>query len=206
MDYRGERNVREIGKALRVSHVLEGSVRKTSAVFHLDAQLIDTRTNARVWAEQYDVDLNQRFTIQSEIAQKIAQQLHAKISAAEALSIAQPITTDLTAFDLYTRARNLLLMKRLSASTRANFFQAIDLLDAAVARDPTFFQAYCQLASAHGNLYFLASTIRRRGGRWRKRRFNQRFACMAMLVRPTSQAQKISIWDTSTTTELWLNS
>ena len=154
MDYRGERNMREIGKALRVSHVLEGSVRKTGAVFHLDAQLIDTRTDARVWAEQYDVDLNQRFTIQSEIAQKIAQQLHAKISAAEALAIAQPITTDLTAFDLYTRARNLLLMKRLSASVRANFFQAIDLLDAAVARDPTFFQAYCQLASAHGNLYF----------------------------------------------------
>jgi serine/threonine protein kinase/Tfp pilus assembly protein PilF len=155
MDYRGERNVREIGKALRVSHVLEGSVRKTGAVFHLDAQLIDTRTDARVWAKQYDVDLNHRFTIQSEIAQKIAQQLHAKISAAEALAIAQPITTNLTAFDLYTRARNLLLMKRISTSARANFFQAIDLLDAAVARDPTFFQAYCQLASAHGNLYFM---------------------------------------------------
>ena len=103
MDYRGERNMREIGKALRVSHVLEGSVRKTGAVFHLDAQLIDSRTDARVWAEQYDVDLNHRFTIQSEIAQKIAQQLHAKISAAEALAIAQPITTDLTAFDLYMR-------------------------------------------------------------------------------------------------------
>jgi serine/threonine protein kinase/tetratricopeptide (TPR) repeat protein len=155
MDYRSERNMREIGKALRVSHVLEGSVRKTGAVFHLDAQLIDTRTDARIWAEQYDVDLNQRFTIQSEIAQKIAQQLHAKISTAEALAIAQPITTDLTAFDLYIRARNLLLMKRLSASARANFFQAIDLLDAAAARDPTFFQAYCQLASAHGNLYFM---------------------------------------------------
>jgi len=155
MDYRGERNMREIGKALRVSHVLEGSVRKTGAVFHLDAQLLDTRTNARVWTQQYDVNLNQRFTIHSEIAQKIAQQLHAKISPAEALAIAQPITTDLTAFDLYTRARNLLLMKRLSTSARANFFQAIDLLDAAVARDPTFFQAYCQLASAHGNLYFM---------------------------------------------------
>ena len=155
MDYRGERNTREIGKALRVSHVLEGSVRKTGAFFHLDAQLIDTRTDARVWAQQYDVDLNRRFTIQSEIAQKIAQQLHAKISTAETLAIAQPVTSDLTAFDLYTRARNLLLMKRLSASVRANFSQAIDLLDAAVARDPTFFQAYCQLASAHGNLYFM---------------------------------------------------
>jgi serine/threonine protein kinase/tetratricopeptide (TPR) repeat protein len=155
MEYRGKRNMREIGKALRVSHVLEGTVRKTGARFHLDAQLMDARTDAHVWAEQYNVDLNQQFTIQSEIAKKIAQQLRVKISVAEALAIAQPITTNLTAFDLYTRARNLLLMKSLSASARANFLQAVDLLNEAVARDPTFFQAYYQLASAHGNLYFL---------------------------------------------------
>ena len=155
MDYRGNHNLREIGKALRVSHVLEGSVRKTGARLHLNAKLIDTRTDAQVWAEQYDLDLNHQFTIQSEIVKKIAQQLHAKISEAEALAIAQPITTDLTAFDLYTRARNLLLMKSLSASARANFLQAVDLLNEAVARDPAFFQAYCQLGSAHGNLYFL---------------------------------------------------
>ena len=155
MEYRGNRNIREIGKALRVSHVLEGSVRKTGARLYLHAQLIDTRTDAQVWAKQYDLDLNHQFTIQGEIAKKIAQQLHAKISAAEALTIAQPITTNLTAFDLYTRARNLLLMKSLSASARANFLQAVDLLNAAVARDPAFFQAYSQLAGAHGNLYFL---------------------------------------------------
>jgi serine/threonine-protein kinase len=155
MEYRGNRNIREIGKALRVSHVLEGKVRKTGARLYLHAQLIDTRTDAQVWAKQYDLDLNHQFTIQGEIAKTIAQQLHAKISAAEALTIAQPITTNLTAFDLYTRARNLLLMKSLSASARANFLQAVDLLNAAVARDPAFFQAYSQLASAHGNLYFL---------------------------------------------------
>jgi TolB-like protein/Tfp pilus assembly protein PilF len=155
MEYRGKRNVREIGKALRVSHVLEGNVRKTGARLHLNAQLTDTRTDAHVWAKQYDLDLNHPLTIQSEISKKIAQVLHAKVSAAAALAIAQPITTDLTAFDLYTRARNLLLMKSLSTSARANFLQAVDLLNEAVARDPAFFQAYCQLASAHGNLYVL---------------------------------------------------
>jgi TolB-like protein/Tfp pilus assembly protein PilF/predicted Ser/Thr protein kinase len=155
MEYRGNRNIGEIGKALRVSHVLEGRVRKTGARLYVHTQLIETRTGAQAWAKQYDLDLNHQFTIQGEIAKKIAQQLHAKISAAEALTIAQPITTDLTAFDLYTRARNLLLMKSLSASARANFLQAVDLLNAAVARDPAFFQAYSQLASAHGNLYFL---------------------------------------------------
>src|SRR6266498_4131539 len=109
MEYRGKRNIRQIGEALRVSHVLEGSVRKTGARVHMNAQLIDTRTDTHVWAEQYDFNLNDLFVIQSEIAKKVAGQLNAKISAAESLAIEQPITTDLTAFDLFARAKNLLL-------------------------------------------------------------------------------------------------
>ena len=72
MDYRGKRNVRQIGNELRVSHVLEGSVRRTGTHLHLNAQLIDTRTDTHVWVEQYDRDLNDLFAIQSEIAQKVA--------------------------------------------------------------------------------------------------------------------------------------
>ena len=83
MDYRGKRNVRQIGNELRVSHVLEGSVRRTGTRLHLNAQLIDTRTDTHVWVEQYDRDLNDLFAIQSEIAQKVADQLRAKISATE---------------------------------------------------------------------------------------------------------------------------
>jgi serine/threonine protein kinase len=78
MQYRGERDTRQIGDALRVSHVLEGSVRKTGAWLHVNAQLIDTRSDTHVWAEQYDRDLKDIFAIQSEIAQKVAEQLHAK--------------------------------------------------------------------------------------------------------------------------------
>ena len=70
MDYRGKRNVRQIGDALRVSHVLEGSVTQERDRIHLNAQLIDTRTDTHVWAEEYDRDLNDLFAIQSEIAQK----------------------------------------------------------------------------------------------------------------------------------------
>ena len=58
MQYRGERNMREIGAALGVSHALQGSVRKSGTQLHLNAQLIDTRTDTHVWAEQYDCDLN----------------------------------------------------------------------------------------------------------------------------------------------------
>ena len=83
MDYRGKRNVRQIGNELRVSHVLEGSVRRTGTHLHLNAQLIETRTDTHVWAEQYDRDLNDLFAIQSEIAQRVAEQLHAKITSAE---------------------------------------------------------------------------------------------------------------------------
>src|SRR2546430_525737 len=79
MEYRGKRNVRQIGDALRVSHVLEGSVRRAGTHLHLNAQLIDTRTDTHVWVEQYDRDLNDLFAIQSEIVQKVAERVHAKL-------------------------------------------------------------------------------------------------------------------------------
>ena len=65
MEYRGKRNVRQIGDALRVSHVLEGSARRSGDRIHLNAQLIDTRTDTHIWAEEYDRDLNDLFAIQS---------------------------------------------------------------------------------------------------------------------------------------------
>src|SRR6516225_74363 len=108
MEYRGKRNLRQIGNDLRVSHVLEGSVRRAGTHLHLNAQLIDTRTDTHVWVEQYDRDLNDLFAIQSEIAQKVAQHVHAKISPAEKLAIERKPTGDLVAFELYALARRLL--------------------------------------------------------------------------------------------------
>ncbi len=151
MEYRGKRNMRQIGDALRVSHVLEGSTRRNGSRIRLNAQLIDTRTDTHVWAEQYDRDLNDLFAIQSEIAQKVAEQLRAKISVAEKLAIERKPTADLTAFDLYSRANDLLMARNYRV---ANYPQAIDLLNQAVARDPSFLQAYCRLAFAHDALYF----------------------------------------------------
>jgi serine/threonine protein kinase len=93
MDYRGKRNLRQIGNDLRVSHVLEGSVRRAGTHLRLNAQLIDTRTDTHVWAEQYDRDLNDLFAIQSEIAQKVAERLNAKVTAAERLAVEEKPTT-----------------------------------------------------------------------------------------------------------------
>src|SRR5215475_3703758 len=148
MEYRDKRNVRQIGNDLRVSHVLEGSVRKIGTRLHMNAQLIDTRTDTHVWVEQYDRDLNDLFAIQSEIAQKIAGQLRANISPAEKLAIDRKPTGDLVAFELYSRAKDIW------ESPFADFPQIIDLLNQAVARDPSFFDAYCYLARAHDQLYF----------------------------------------------------
>jgi serine/threonine protein kinase/tetratricopeptide (TPR) repeat protein len=156
MKYRGKRNIREIGKALGVSHIMEGTVSRGrgSARFHLQAQLIDAGTGAFVWSEEYDRDLTDLFAVQSDLARKVAQRLRAKISTAEKLAVEQPPTTDLVAFDLYNRAKNLLAL-RLSSGLKTNLLQAIDLLNQAVTRDPSFLQAYCQLAYAHEQLYFL---------------------------------------------------
>ncbi|HEX4666953.1 MAG TPA: protein kinase [Chthoniobacterales bacterium] len=150
-DYRGKHNVPEIGLALRVSHVLEGSVRRSGTRLHINAQLVDTRTDTHLWAEQYDRDVNDLFAIQSEIAETIAEKLHAKISATEKLAIERKPTGDLVAFDLYSRAKDILAERNHSV---AEPVQAIELLNGAVARDPSFFEAYCQLASAHDMIYF----------------------------------------------------
>jgi serine/threonine protein kinase/tetratricopeptide (TPR) repeat protein len=156
MRYRGQRNILEIGKALGVSHILEGTVSRSrgSARVHLKARLIDTRTGAIIWAEEYDRDLNGLFAVQSQVAQKVADRLRARISTAEKLAVERPTTTDVVAFDLYNRAKNLLAL-RLSSGLKANLLQAVDLLNQAVARDSSFLQAHCQLAYAHDQLYFL---------------------------------------------------
>jgi TolB-like protein/tRNA A-37 threonylcarbamoyl transferase component Bud32/Flp pilus assembly protein TadD len=153
--YRGARNTQEIGRSLNVAYVLEGSVRREAGRIHLNAQLIDTRTDAHVWAQEYDRDLNDVFTLQSEIAQKIADQLGAQVSSSEKAAIQEPPTTDLVAYDSYLRAKDLI--NGISWSTRAkeDLFQALQLLDHAVARDPLFFLAYGELAGAHDRIYFL---------------------------------------------------
>ena len=147
MQYREKQNVHSIGDALGVSHVLEGSVRKTGGWLHINAQLIDTHTDAHIWAEEYDRDLKDLFTLQSEIAQKVAEQLRVKVSPTEKLAIERSPTANLTAFDLYSRAKNLGIVPE------GNLLLAADLLNRAVAEDPTFFQAYCQLAWVHDVLY-----------------------------------------------------
>jgi TolB-like protein/Flp pilus assembly protein TadD/predicted Ser/Thr protein kinase len=162
MQYPGGENAQQIGQALNVSHVLKGSVRwetgrmrwETGRI-HLNAQLIDTRTNTLVWAEEYDQDLAHVFVTQSDIAQKVIDRLGAEISSAEEVAIDEPPTKDLVAYDLYLRAKHLVNGIQFSTRAKEDLFQAVQLLDQAVARDPSFFDAYGELAEGHDRIYFL---------------------------------------------------
>ncbi len=150
------RNLREIAQQLGVAHVLEGSVQRAKNQVRVNAQLINARTDAHEWAENYDRPVDDVFAIQSEIARTIADQLQAKLSPSEKAAIAARPTADVVAFEEYSRAKTLLLSPIFtSSSTAKNYRQAIDELNSAIARDPSFFEAYCQLVVAHDSLYAL---------------------------------------------------
>ena len=153
--YRGVRNTQEIGRALNVAYVLRGSVRWDTGRIHLNIQLIDARNDSQIWAEQYDRDLSNVFALQSQVAQKVAGQLGAKVSSTEKAAIDEPPTTDLIAYDAYLRAKDLINGIPFSTRVKDDLLAAVQLLNQAVARDPLFLDAYGQLAGAHDRIYFL---------------------------------------------------
>lgn len=145
-------DLRTVGNQLNVGRVLEGSLQRSGDKVRVNVQLIDTRTNAHLWASSYDRQLDDVFAVQTEIARTVAEQLHATISSNEKQAIERPPTSDLIAFDLYTRANTLMIA--FYGDIRGKHLEAVELLNRAVARDPAFFAAYCQLAHAHDLLYF----------------------------------------------------
>jgi TolB-like protein/predicted Ser/Thr protein kinase/Tfp pilus assembly protein PilF len=151
MQYRGKRIMRRIGDELRVSHVLEGSVRKTGSRLHVNAQLIDTRTDAHIWAEEYERDLTNVFAIQTEIAQQIVNQLRSKLSPMEKAAIAERSTADLVAYAYYTKANEINIYDNWEGAEQGGK-QKVELLEKAIQRDPNFALAYCALAKAEADL------------------------------------------------------
>src|SRR5436189_1627812 len=115
------RNLHQIGQQLGVAHVVEGSVQRSGNRVRVNAQLVDARTDRHLWAQTYDRDLANVFAIQSEIAKAIADQLQAKLSPREKAAIERPPTDDITAFDLYTRAKGLFLTALASSSGKSDF-------------------------------------------------------------------------------------
>jgi serine/threonine protein kinase/tetratricopeptide (TPR) repeat protein len=142
---KGPRNIRDIGRTLGVAYVLEGSVRKLDDRVRVNAQLIDTRSDSQVWAEQYDRRMDDLFALQSDLAQAIVAQLKGKLSASEKAAIESRPTEDVQAYDLYLQARG--------AVAEYRHEDAVDLLNKVIARDPNFALAYCLLANANLLIY-----------------------------------------------------
>jgi TolB-like protein/cytochrome c-type biogenesis protein CcmH/NrfG len=149
-----ERNLREVGKALGVAHILEGMVQRAGARVRVSAQLIDARTDAHLWAEHYDRDIADVFAIENELAEQIVAQLKSKLSPTEKAAIEQKPTADLVAYDLYTRAKILIERAVFNEPRQASLREAVKLLEQASARDPSFALAYYELAHAHDQLYW----------------------------------------------------
>lgn len=155
MQYRTgmERNLREIGKALGTAHVVEGSVQRDGHRVRVSVQLIDARNDTHLWAESYDRDVADTFALESELAETIVAQLKAKLSPEEKAAIEEESTSDPLAHDLYLEANALISTPLFNVQGTENLFQAADLLEKAIARDPNYFQAYYQLASVHDQIY-----------------------------------------------------
>ena len=148
------RNLREIGKQLGVTHILEGTVQRAGDRLRIAAQLIDARTDSQIWAETYDRTAADLFTIQSELAESIVAQLQAKLSPEQRADIEARPTQDLVAFELYLRAKQIVDSYLIADDVRAALLSALQSLDQAIKRDPDFVSAYCYIARANDLLYF----------------------------------------------------
>jgi len=155
MRYRdNKRSLREIARDLDVANIVEGSVRRVGGDIRVNAQLIDARTDAHLWAEHYDRKMSDVFAIQSEVAENIAAQLRATLSPAEKAAISLRPTSDLGAFDLFLQAKELINSSYDSSDQKQTLLRAIRLLDEAISHDGRFALAYCWAAVAHDNLYW----------------------------------------------------
>jgi TolB-like protein/Flp pilus assembly protein TadD len=148
------RDLRKIGEQLGVAHLLEGSVQRAANRIRVNAQLIDARTDAHLWAQTYDRDLADVFAIQSEIAKAIADQLQAKLSPSEKAAIDTPPTNDLVAYDLYLRAQALYADTTDQVHARDKLPQAVRILDESLSRDPRFLLGWCLLEKVHSTIYW----------------------------------------------------
>ena len=150
----GRNDLRETGRALGVAYLLEGSVQRAGNQVRVSAQLIDARTEAQLWSKHYDRELADIFAIQDELAKQIAADLHVELSPAERAALQSRPTADVAAYDLHLRGLQLLDAFHDTFQGRDMLPEAIRLLDAAVARDPTFLRAWCALSQAHLDLYW----------------------------------------------------
>jgi len=149
----GTRNLREIGLALGVAHILEGTARRAGNRVRVNAQLIDARSDAQLWGETFDREITDLFALQSELAQRISQELRANLSAREKTNLQTHPTRDILAYELFLRARELFHWAG-SGYSYDKGADALRLIDEAIKRDPQFALAYGLASRLHSELFW----------------------------------------------------
>ncbi|MGK2962770.1 MAG: protein kinase domain-containing protein [Gemmatimonadaceae bacterium] len=141
-------DVREIGRKLQVSTILEGSIRKAGKRLRLNAQLVSTTDSSQLWAERYDRELEDVFAIQDEIASSIVAALRLVLTEDEKKAIEQVPTTNIDAYEYYLRGRQFFHQHR----RRSHEF-ARQLFERAIELDPGYALAHCGVADCCSFLY-----------------------------------------------------
>ncbi|MFC1777589.1 hypothetical protein ACFL3I_09645 [Pseudomonadota bacterium] len=134
------RNIRQIARTLRVANILEGSVRKVGDRLRITAQLIDTSNDRHLWSDSYDRDMDDIFQIQDEIANAIVSALTTELGVGLQAVVVDTVTSNLDAYDLYLKARELFI-------ARENLPTSWQLLEQATSMDPQFARAWEALAA-----------------------------------------------------------
>ena len=148
------RNLREIARQLGVGNILEGSVQKVADQVRVNVQLINAQTDSHLWAESYDRKLTDIFTIESEIAKRIAESLQAKLSGREEQALAVKPTNNPEAYDAYLRGLAFEVRSRFSLVSIDLVWKAVGFYERAVQLDPNFALAWARLSRADALLYF----------------------------------------------------
>lgn len=139
-----EEDVAEIGRKLKVSTVLDGSVQRSGERVHVTVRLLRVADGMPIWAESYDTEFNDVFQVQEAISTKIASALSLQLNEDERQRLAKRPTEDIEAYQLYLRG-----VYHLGRFTVEDHNQAVSLFNQAIARDPSFALAYANL----GNVY-----------------------------------------------------
>jgi len=143
-----QKTVKLIAEEMKVSSILEGSVQKSGDEIRITAQLIDANTQEHIWAERFDhKNLNDIFSIQSRVAQNIAQELNARLSKEEKIKIETKPTDNAEAYDLFLKGRYAY-----TSSTLEGFHNAETFFLEAIKKDPKFKLAYSYLANIYISL------------------------------------------------------
>jgi TolB-like protein/class 3 adenylate cyclase/tetratricopeptide (TPR) repeat protein len=145
-----DRNLKQIADELGVNYIVDGSVQREANHIHVTVELINARTDTHAWAETYDGTLADVLGFETEIAQRITNQLGAKLSPRESTELASQPTKDIAAFESYIRARALMeTTDQEGEKFKEDYPHAVELLEQAVARDRQFADGYRALAEAN---------------------------------------------------------